>query len=413
MKRTVPWALAGAFLAWGFAAPPTERHALIVLASPDGYLSPCGCVKPMLGGIGRMAQAVDSLRGTAKPTIIQVGPLSSAGNRQAEIKAETAAESFAMLEGSALSLAAADARLGTGTLESVSRLSKGRLLASDLNGMGLRDLIYHGPFVIGSHDPAWQSSAMLVAAQPAGLAINRLLAEAKATDRIPLLLLQGDLSAARQVAKDHPDLRLIAYRQAGNPAQEIEWQDSTALVSAGDRGRHVARLVWDGKKFSDLSIIALGPAVGEKDQAEALYRRYQERVAAERLLDRVPRKDTEDYIGSKACMPCHAKAAEAWECSAHATALATLEEDHADQDPECVGCHVVGLESTKGFVSRAATPELTDVGCESCHGPGAEHAKAPTLKKMGPAGEESCVGCHNPDHSPGFSFEEYWPKIAH
>ena len=50
--------------------------------------------------------------------------------------------------------------------------------------------------------------------------------------------------------------------------------------------------------------------------------------------------------------------------------------------PNWISCHVVGWNPQKyfpyksGFWSLETTPQLTDVGCESCHGPGSRHVKA-------------------------------------
>ena len=30
-----------------------------------------------------------------------------------------------------------------------------------------------------------------------------------------------------------------------------------------------------------------------------------------------------------------------------------------------------------------------------------------------PAAEALCVKCHDPDNSPHFKFEEYWPRVEH
>ncbi len=61
----------------------------------------------------------------------------------------------------------------------------------------------------------------------------------------------------------------------------------------------------------------------------------------------------------------------------------------------CVGCHSVGFDpKTKGYAEHA-------VGCESCHGPGAEHASLPGKKNIvnperlpAERGAEVCASCH-------------------
>ena len=97
------------------------------------------------------------------------------------------------------------------------------------------------------------------------------------------------------------------------------------------------------------------------------------------------------YVGSKICDDCHDEEYKIWskglngEPSKHAHAYATLQHPPNKRgniprnfDPECISCHVVGWNPQKyfpyksGFVSLETTPELKDVGCENCHGPGSQ-----------------------------------------
>jgi hypothetical protein len=83
------------------------------------------------------------------------------------------------------------------------------------------------------------------------------------------------------------------------------------------------------------------------------------------------------------------------------------------RDPDCVGCHVVGLEYQGGFRSAALTPQLENVGCENCHQAAARHAASPATNPLRKVGEAACAVCHVPDHSPGFDFTRFWAKIRH
>ena len=82
--------------------------------------------------------------------------------------------------------------------------------------------------------------------------------------------------------------------------------------------------------------------------------------------------------------------------------------------PECVICHVVGMEYEGGYISEEKTGHLKDVGCENCHGPGSEHVK--TLGKAKTTDPKStCEDCHTPEHSSDYAGneQEYHEKNCH
>lgn len=62
----------------------------------------------------------------------------------------------------------------------------------------------------------------------------------------------------------------------------------------------------------------------------------------------------------------------------------------------CAKCHTVGFDKETG------TWAAEGVGCESCHGPGAEHAKAPSKANIKSSyGTEMCSDCHGADRQTG------------
>jgi peroxiredoxin len=117
------------------------------------------------------------------------------------------------------------------------------------------------------------------------------------------------------------------------------------------------------------------------------------------------------YSGNDVCGVCHELAHETWTYTKHATAFDTLVTHAADADPECIGCHVVGYGEPGGFKSARETPELEDVGCESCHGRGGPHL-SPDFVKDGNY-QTACGRCHDPTHSLGFEYASFLPRISH
>jgi len=120
------------------------------------------------------------------------------------------------------------------------------------------------------------------------------------------------------------------------------------------------------------------------------------------------------YVSSETCAGCHPAEAAVWSGSAHAGARDTLVAADKGYDPTCLSCHVTGMMHPGGFAGMKETPTLEHVGCESCHGPGSEHAAAPAAGYGElPGGPEACVACHTHDNSPDYRWDAYWPQVAH
>jgi hypothetical protein len=149
------------------------------------------------------------------------------------------------------------------------------------------------------------------------------------------------------------------------------------------------------------------------------------------------------YVGSDKCMICHKTEAQGqqyaiWQKSDHAKAYEVLASEEAkaagakagikdpQKAPECLKCHVTAY----GVDAKCLGEKFNvaqGVGCEACHGPGADYISMKTMKGLA-SGEieaasvglveptkETCVACHN-DKSPtfkGFEFEKMVAKIAH
>ena len=135
------------------------------------------------------------------------------------------------------------------------------------------------------------------------------------------------------------------------------------------------------------------------------------------------------FVGNQVCAGCHSKSTTVWKKSQHANAFATLENLGKHFDPECLECHVVGLnkwvasensseavrkfEGKRGFLSMELTPHLKNVQCENCHGPAIDHLANSKIKPAEHNPASTCVECHQGSHSPLFAFEKYWQKIKH
>lgn len=376
----------------------------------------------MSGGIRRRISAISAELGTNSVEgpnylVLDNGNLVSGTSRQDEIKAETLSQIIGASPYDAVNLGPADAALGKGSVLAMQQLSR-KVLSSSISAssdLGLQRWLVKPPFlVIGV---AAEPSAL---GEPLGedtLSLESTLSEgvSDATEAglTPIVLLQGSHEKAMEIAKAFPRIGLIQYRSSGTPTLEPEIVGSTWLVTPGEKGKHILKLTFDKGKFESYTDIDLSPHYHDEVLTSSFYKTYLRRISEERLLDNLAREDSPAFAGNGTCVSCHAQAGDMWKTSAHAQALKTLEKKGHEVDPDCVGCHVVALDKQGGFQSRQKTPELANVGCESCHGAGKEHSMKPLDVKMGKVGERSCTPCHVTDHSPGFDFQKYWETIKH
>jgi len=117
------------------------------------------------------------------------------------------------------------------------------------------------------------------------------------------------------------------------------------------------------------------------------------------------------YSGNDNCSVCHENEYATWMLTKHARAFDGLVKHGESTNPECVGCHVVGYEQPGGFADAIDTPELENVGCETCHGRGGPHLSPDFIKERDFA--PVCDGCHGVKHSLGFEYATFLPRISH
>lgn len=397
MKNWVP-AIGLAALLCGAAFDGPGRQTVIFLTGDfRGQLSPCGCTKPMDGGIRRLATAVRQLGTTEKPILLMNTALIDGAGRQDELKLEAIAEASRAMDATLVVAGASETRLGSAMVDSANQLSGGNMKLST----PMPEPTVEGDFAI---IPATPSDASEV---------RRASGEAAQSGRRLIVVLDGDRREAQALARDVPAVALIQYRSVGTPPTSIEWVEGTALATPGEYGKALVRLLFDGRTFSDYRVVPLTAGFKDDPDVARIYARYLRRVDREGLLGKVARLSSAAFAGSQACAPCHGKLVAQWKASKHAGAYATLEKEGHATDPDCVPCHVVGLDRQGGFASRSSTPRLANVGCESCHGPAKLHALAPRKSRLQRVQPSTCVNCHTTLTSPGFDFKTFWAKIRH
>jgi peroxiredoxin len=117
------------------------------------------------------------------------------------------------------------------------------------------------------------------------------------------------------------------------------------------------------------------------------------------------------YSGNDFCAVCHAAETATFELTQHATAMTTLAKHGADGRSECVTCHVVGYARSGGYTIARPEPALENVGCETCHGRGGPHLSPTHVANENY--EPQCKTCHTPEHSLGFQYATFLPRVSH
>jgi hypothetical protein len=239
-----------------------------------------------------------------------------------------------------------------------------------------------------------------------------------------ILLFHGEPEEARRVIAGQDWIgAVIAAHAPDDRPQDLARAGEPHLLTVGRDGKHLGlaeiippRAAGSRAGLKAARAVPLGPEVRADPAARPVEAVYLQRIAEEDLLGKLPRRpipDGDRFAGTAACRPCHAAAYRIWAGTAHAHAWRTLSGAGHDRDPDCVGCHVVGLEYEGGFQSATQSPQLANVGCESCHQAAGRHAASPSTVRPPRAGAASCAACHIPEHSPGFAFARCWPKIRH
>jgi len=450
-----------------FEGWPAPRLALVITGRQDGYLEPCGCagLERMKGGLMRRASFLDDLRRVRQwPVVaVDVGGLIKDFGPQAELKFQTTTNALFKMGYAAIGFGTHDLKLPTGELVSVAAGVAGQPspfvsanvglfgFASGLTGT--KRIVEAGGRKLGITSILGKSYqkeiryAEIEMADPEA-ALEKLLPELK-KEKCDLLILLAYASREESLAlaKRFPDFDVVvtAGGAAEPPCEKpAPVGEKTLLLEVGEKGMTAVVLgFYDGAdprvRYQRVLLDSRYPAAPEIKSLFAAYESQLKELGLSGLRVRAvpyPRRDLLGaFVGSEKCKSCHEESYKVWKKSGHAKAYATLvaADPPRNFDPECISCHVIGWHPTEffpyqgGFMTKEQTPQLTDVGCESCHGAGGAHCEAEIkndkalqekLQKAivvtkADAEKLLCITCHDLDNSPDFDFKEYWPQVEH
>jgi hypothetical protein len=392
---------------------------LFVTGSELGALKPCGCSGGQLGGLDRRRGLLDQVSPEHR-LILDTGRFVPGTGRQDLIKLQILMQAYSLMGYDVLHVNGTDQEAAS--LSGVFDQGGGVHMITSQPMDAVSESRFQKTFQLGERSVTVQVVALAGQAWQAGnTAWDRTDGGA---DHLTVVLVDGTgLEDPQSLAWNDLDVDCVIIPLDGDEPLVLSEPGHRPLVfSPGRFGRYLVRVhvIPDSQTGGYRFQYAQHPVSEDlpKDpELIGLYRMYQEIVRGERLLEghlKVPLPGTLEYISSAECQECHEQEFGIWHTKGHAHALATLEAVGSDHDPECVLCHVVGLDYDTGFISGEETPELRDVGCEVCHGPGSEHARTEGKLKM-PEPKWDCLKCHTPEHSGGFAGheEEYQEKIRH
>lgn len=401
------------------APAATDSLSVFFTGSSLGKLKPCGCSGGQLGGLERRPVVFDSVP-AEKRMLIDTGSLVETNGDQDLIKFDIIVEALSLLHYHVVNLTEADLEiarnrglLGHPGVRFVSPYGTG-----DETAVGFQNrYLLNGEYVTISvltfdvdTSPLEQIKKGFVPPEQGDKTVNILIVNRCGEDVISSIAALGVVDCV--VCPSEAEEPLVI----GNPNRR------PLVFSVGRYGRYICRLKIEKARVRDRFKFQFTPerveeALKPDPTLAELYKGYQQIVRESNLLEKHPRYPLDDglkYVGSESCKACHESAYEKWQGTGHAHAYATLERVGSQFDPECIACHVVGLDHDSGFVSEQDTPEMKNVGCENCHGPGSEHVKTPDATyTTGP--KSTCLDCHTPEHSGEYAGNErfFQQEIIH
>lgn len=433
-------------------APLQDRVHLCVSGELQGHLEPCGCAGGQLGGLARRSYQIQ-LQGNFD-LLLEGGNLVEGHTELDLMKWFTAVQVLCIgpRPYDAIGVGPRDLELPFADWCAMQQQLT-PLVASDLE---CDDPLWPArPFLDKTvRDTRVRIASLTVSAPPSLLQGDqpklRLLPPARAWSRalqgadeqaLRVLMVHADIAVVRRLCAElepAPDLVIGIDTTMHEPPAQPEYVGLVPLVFPGIRGRMLLDLTLarlpEGPRLG-YSVVPLEGsrtkpgAMTDADVRNAILihrRDVKDRGVLEQLARQLPTPNGQGYIGNEACKQCHDADYAVWQDSRHAHAWQTLVDAEHDQQrygwpvtsyPDCVACHSVGYRQRSGFVDAQQTPQLAAVGCENCHGPGSQHAEAPTEHRLGRVGDGApsarCRDCHDFEQSPDFDYKKAWAKIAH
>jgi hypothetical protein len=408
-----------------------EPRALAVVVSGDtgGWIVPCGCTSNQSGGLPRRASYLQRLRAEGDVLAVDAGGAPAGRSLYDRLKFEAICRGEVAMGLAAHNLGAAEVRLGAAALGEIARATGVPLLstnAGDAAGRPIAETVRivetagRRVALLGVLDESFATPAIQVA--PPRQAVSEALAAIAGKYDALVVLAYLPEDALLQLAAALPEADLVVGGPTGQTlAPRVV--GPTLVSSATNKGKFLvcaAAPAVAGQPWS-ARVVELDTRLPDDPEQVANVKRFYEELGRRDLAPgqtslaaALSAPPGYRIAGSGSCQKCHEEDHRQWKRSDHARAWDSLRAKQAHVDPDCQRCHTTGYGRPGGFVSAKRSLPLVGVGCESCHGPSAAHAKDPKRPTgYAAAARDRCRDCHDRENSPKFEFKAYWTKVSH
>ncbi len=421
------------------AAINSDNEILILYTgNTQSYLEPCGCYQGQSGGIARRATLIERIRSKGiTPLVLDAGNLFDGKTPIDRLRNEAYLKAMNEIGYDAVGMSVSDLKFGAELFKSQMNQIHFPFISAKLQLTGGHGISFQpyiakniGKIKIGilavsntasserspTTSTSWMQTSETSISSPIP-ALKEQVEKAKRESDFLVLLSTLPKENNKEIATTVHDIDLIISTEDG----KTEKIDDTLIAYSTPHGKTLGmvmvRLNQAGKVDHYVSEqIAMLEDVPDHPQIKQILSDFYHQVAstpafqdtptvlfASEALEKQATQGKNRYVGSAECKSCHEKEYAQWSTTSHAMAFHSLIRKERHFYPDCVSCHSTGFGYKTGFSLTSLKDELKGVGCETCHGPGREHASNPIKenirKKVDPW---LCAQCHNSEHHPGF-----------
>jgi len=435
----------------GTASARPKGFVLLFSGNWEAHLEPCGCTEKQLGGIDRRTETINRIAPQRQASIlVDSGPLIDKQDRQSQLKYETFLYSFKQLGYDAINLTPEELiilseNLGMPPAEHTpticSNLPEPQRKRYSVQSYLKKNLQFENHqldcYVFSLWSPEQYSDKTLAEKlnpETPLISLKKLLRDQNiqpdsySTDKLVIVMLSADDETLIQKLKQVPAIDILVVNGSTDEPELYKEKNKEIrrpmVFTTGKMGKYITCVNIPFDSLHDIkqykcelipieSDFPRDPAIVTFLDEYQLRLRMENLVADENALPRLPLPEGLSFVGNSICAGCHTDIYGTWQKLKHAHAFETLQKVDRTYDPECVACHTVGMKYESGYRSLESTGNLTEVGCEMCHGPGSNHL----LDYMADYQQvfTTCEQCHDHENSPKFeeNREKYFKAIRH